>query len=165
MSKSNFIEISLRHGYFPVNLLHILSTKVVGGLSTIMKDLMAYNRILKLELNTYWEVCLIKNYNNRSSHPEVFFRKGVLKICSKFTGEHPCQSVITIKLLCNFVEIALRHACSPVYLLHIFRTPFPKNTSGGMLLNPSLNVSTKLISFTWFLKYFLVAFYQHYPWN
>ena len=53
MSKSNFIEISLRHGYFPVNLLHILSTKVVGGLSTIMKDLMAYNRILKLELNTY----------------------------------------------------------------------------------------------------------------
>ena len=26
----------------------------------------------------------------RSSHPEVFLRKVVLKICSKFTGEHPC---------------------------------------------------------------------------
>ena len=23
----------------------------------------------------------------RSSHPEVFLRKGVLKICSKFTGD------------------------------------------------------------------------------
>ena len=24
----------------------------------------------------------------RSSHPELFLRKDVLKICSKFTGEH-----------------------------------------------------------------------------
>ena len=32
----------------------------------------------------------------RKSHPDVFLRKGVLKICSKFTGEHPCQSVISI---------------------------------------------------------------------
>ena len=30
----------------------------------------------------------------------VFLGKGVLKICSKFTGEHPCKSVISIKLLC-----------------------------------------------------------------
>ena len=28
----------------------------------------------------------------------MFFRKGILKICSKFTGEHPCRSVISIKL-------------------------------------------------------------------
>ena len=33
-----------------------------------------------------------------------------------------------------FIEILLRHGCSPVTLLHIFRTPFPKNTSGGLLL-------------------------------
>ena len=38
---------------------------------------------------------------SRSSSPEVFLGKGVLKICSKFTGEHPCRSVISIKLLCN----------------------------------------------------------------
>ena len=30
----------------------------------------------------------------RSSRPELFLRKGVLKICSKFTGKYPCQSVI-----------------------------------------------------------------------
>ena len=35
----------------------------------------------------------------RSSHPEVFLGKGALKICSKFTGEHPCRSAISIKLL------------------------------------------------------------------
>ena len=34
----------------------------------------------------------------------------------------------------NFIEIALRHGCSPVNLLHIFRTLFPKNTSEGLLL-------------------------------
>ena len=32
------------------------------------------------------------------SGPEVFLRKGVLRICSKFTGEHLCRSVISIKL-------------------------------------------------------------------
>ena len=37
----------------------------------------------------------------RSSRPEVFLAKGVLKICSKFTGEHPCRSVISIKLQSN----------------------------------------------------------------
>ena len=70
----------------------------------------------------------------RSGSPEVFLRKGILKICSKFTGEHPCQSVISIKLQSSFIEIALRHGCSPVNTLHIFRTPFPRNTSGCVLL-------------------------------
>ena len=34
----------------------------------------------------------------------------------------------------DFIEITLRHGCSPVYLLHIFRTRFLKNTSGWLLL-------------------------------
>ena len=34
----------------------------------------------------------------------------------------------------NFIEIALRHGCSPVNLLYIFKTPFPRNTSGWLLL-------------------------------
>ena len=61
-------------------------------------------------------------------------RKSVLKLCSKFTREHPCRSVISILLLRNFIEITLRHWCSPVILLYIFRTPFPKNTYEGLLL-------------------------------
>ena len=34
-----------------------------------------------------------------SSHPVMFLGKGILKICSKFSGEHPCRSTISIKLL------------------------------------------------------------------
>ena len=55
---------------------------------------------------------------NGSSHPEGFLGKGVLKISSKFTGEHPCRSLIPIKFFSKF-----------------FRTPFYKNTSGRLLLN------------------------------
>ena len=40
----------------------------------------------------------------RNSRPEVFLVKGVLKMCSKFTGEHPCRSVISIKLQSIFSE-------------------------------------------------------------
>ena len=47
---------------------------------------------------------------------------------------NPCRSVLSIKLLRNFIEIAVRHGCSPVNLLDIFRIPFPMNTSGWLLL-------------------------------
>ena len=60
----------------------------------------------------------------RSSHQDMLLEKGVLKICRKFKGEHPCRSAIAIKL----------HGCSPLNLWHIFRTPFTKNTSGWLLL-------------------------------
>ena len=70
----------------------------------------------------------------RCSHPEVLLVKGVLKICSKFNGENPCRSVISINLRSNFIEITLQDVCSPLNLLHIFRTPFTKNTSERLLL-------------------------------
>ena len=68
----------------------------------------------------------------------------------QISGERSCLSAISTKLLSNlfflififlilllwnFIEIKLRHECSPVNLLHIFRTPFLKNTSGRLLLN------------------------------
>ena len=40
----------------------------------------------------------------------------------------------TYRRTSNFIEIALRHVCSPVNLLHIFRTPFSRITSRWLLL-------------------------------
>ena len=71
----------------------------------------------------------------RSTPSELFLGKDVLKICSKFTGEQPCRNVIPIKFQSKFIEITLQYGCSPVNLLHIFRTLFDKNTYGGLLCN------------------------------
>ena len=79
-----------------------------------------------------------------SSHSELFLGKGVLKICSKLTGEHPCRIAISIKLLWNFIEITLRHGCSPLNLLHSFRTSFLENTSGWLLLYALLIVECRV---------------------
>ena len=65
----------------------------------------------------------------------VFSKKGILKTCRKFTEKHPFPSVISIKLQSNFIEITLRHGCPPANLLHIFKTIFPRNTSGWLLLD------------------------------
>ena len=60
----------------------------------------------------------------------------------QITGENPCRNAISRKLIFNFIEIALRHGCSPVNLLHIFRTPFLKNTSGWLpLILPNISLS------------------------
>ena len=57
----------------------------------------------KIPLEAYFLLKAVKKFwsNNknteylaptiRSSHPEVFLRKAVLKTRSKFTGEHPCE--------------------------------------------------------------------------
>ena len=73
---------------------------------------------------------------NEQKQPSIgVLRKKFLKICNKFTGEHPRRSVISIKMQSNFIEITCWHGCSRVTLLHIFRTPPPENTSGALLLN------------------------------
>ena len=56
------------------------------------------------------------------------FLLGILRGCPK-----ALQNTL-LKLLRNFIEIILWHECSPVNLLHAFRTPFTKNTSERLLL-------------------------------
>ena len=52
------------------------------------------------------------------------------------------------KLLCNFTGIALRHGCSPVYLLHILRTTFPNNTYGGLQITAKMQTKCEPLSST-----------------
>ena len=47
--------------------------------------------------------CIYKTLQN--SLPEVFLKKGVLKICSKFTRKHLCRSAISsLQIRCIFSE-------------------------------------------------------------
>ena len=165
--QSKFIEITLRHGCSPVNLLHIFRTSFLkntyGWLLLFLWPCRVFVSIFfekKITNILLWNEAInhLRKVNNKctqqefyktrdvllkdvlfsvwfmSSRPELFLRKSVLKIYLKFTGEHPCRSVISLTLLCNFTEITLRHGCSPVNLLHNLRKPFSKNTSGWMVL-------------------------------
>ena len=66
----------------------------------------------------------------RCSYEKVFW-----KYVANLLENTKCGNAISIKLLCNFIEITLRHGCSPANSLHIFRTPFLKNISGWPLLS------------------------------
>ena len=66
----------------------------------------------------------------------MFLEKSVLKICSKFR-EHPCHGAISIKLLWTFIEITLRHGCSPV------------NASGRLLLYLNQKTGKTLVISFW----------------
>ena len=64
--------------------------------------------------------------------------KGVLsKRCSE-NMQHIYRRKSMPKCDFNKVALQLRHGCSPVNLLHIFRTPFPWNTSEMLLLKDLL---------------------------
>ena len=62
-----------------------------------------------------------------------YWKKMFWKHAANLQETHPCRNVISITLLCNFIEVTLQHWCSLVNLLHIFRTSFHKNNYGGLL--------------------------------
>ena len=99
----------------------------------------------------YWVFRQIVRSLTKYRSSQVFLGKSVPKICSKFTVAHLCQSAISIKLPSNFIEIALRHGCSPVNLLYIFRTPFSRKTSGWLLLKMCL--PEKIEKELWIMKF------------
>ena len=151
--ENSFIEITFQHECSAVNLLHIFGTffirtpleecfwKQLNQLlmtqpylpyfPVISQNIRIYSKPSSFEhipTNTFGRVGVII----RSSRPDVFLGKGFLKICSKFTGEHPCRSAISIKLkfatllfeICNFkVATLLKSHFGMSILLHILRKP------------------------------------------
>ena len=84
-----------------------------------------WKKVKKWSFEVIHEKCL----SFRSSHPEVFLEKKVFWTYAANLQEniHPKQ------LYWN--HTSAWHGCSPLNLLHIFRKPFLKNSSGGLLLN------------------------------
>ena len=65
----------------------------------------------------------------------------------------------------NFIEIALRHGCSPVNLLHISRTPFTKNTSRWLLLSIIAITEKKEKQKVWHIYQEYFQSYRFYQWT
>ena len=68
-----------------------------------MKNLNFCNVLASLSVNTENMIIALGNC------PEVFLGKGALKICNKSTGEHPCESAISIKLQSKKKHTTLRN--------------------------------------------------------
>ena len=98
-----FFTLALNFTFF-WNIRKILNYLELSPIIFTIKNLVKVSKLFLLS-----PCCCMEETKNKSSHPEVFLGKVVLKLCSKFTGEHPCQSAISVKLLCNFIEITLQH--------------------------------------------------------
>ena len=55
-----------------------------------------------------------------------------------------CLKEAAVQMLCNFIEIALRHGCSLVNMLHILRTNFSQE---------HLSAAASVYSFHWSVKF------------
>ena len=64
----------------------------------------------------------------RSSCPEVFRKKGILKNLTKSTGKHLCQSLFFNKVTglrpVTVLKKRLWHRCFPVDFVKYLKTPF-----------------------------------------
>ena len=93
----------------------------------------------------------------------MFIGKGVLKICSKFTGEHPCRSLISIKLFCRTLfseHFYLRTPLGGCFCINqntylnfaiffFFIRPLPKLETPEILCNSWLVYCCILTPFPW----------------
>ena len=77
---------------------------------------------------------IIKKYEEQKQPSKGVFSKTCSENMQQIYRRIPMPKCGFNEITSNFIEIALRHGCSPVNLLHIFRTPFTKNTSVRLLL-------------------------------
>ena len=109
--KSKFMTISFRGR---VNVKYFMQTKVLRFYKDTAKDF----SLLLLKITTKsTNFPLSKKKKTQKQPSRCVLRKrcseNMLQIYSKFTGERPCQSVISINLQRNFIKITLLHVILP----------------------------------------------------
>ena len=114
----NFIKKRLQRKCFPVNCAKFTTAPIL------------YNICQQLVLDRVLYTPMI----HRSSPLEVFLKKGFWKCTANLRRTTMLKCDLN-KVALQFIEIAFWHGCSPVRLLHIFRTPFSKYTSAWLLLD------------------------------
>ena len=97
------------------------------------------DNLLPINDKSQWRVHL----KHRSSRPEVFYKKPVLKSLAKFTGKHLCQSLFFNNVAdlrsATLLKKRLWHRCFPVNFAIFLRRPILQSTSGRVLLEATDN--------------------------
>ena len=98
----------------------------------------------------------------RSSHPEVFCKKGALRNFIKFTGKHLCQSLFFNKVadlrLATLLKKRLWHRCFYCEFCEISKNTFFDKTplvAASDLLSRYLSLRKKLSTFTLLHKFII----------
>ena len=95
--------------------------------------------------------CLI--WFNRSSRPEVFYKKGVLRNFAKLTGKHLCQSLFFKKSAsvrpATLLLMRLWHQCFPVNFAKFLRTSFFME---HLLWLPLIEASFRILAISWEIR-------------
>ena len=86
-------------------------------------------QLVKYHSRNFWKLPIKEAYQKQPS-------RGVLKErCSESMQQTDWRTPMPkCDLQRNFMEITHQHGCSPVNLLHFFRTSFYKDKSGGLFL-------------------------------
>ena len=88
----------------------------------------------------------------RSSHPEVFCKKGVLRNFTKFTGKHLRQSLFFNKVAglrpVTLFKKRLWHRCFPLTFAKFLRTPFFMEHFWWLLLK--IHIKILFVNFVYF---------------
>ena len=107
-SKFNLMKYYRKYNVKLHNKIYIEQNVILSSLEFLIYWMqpVLYIKVNRVLDNWFCIVLIRSQWSSfRSSHLEVFLRKGVLKICSKFTGEHLCRSVISSFL------ISMEEAC------------------------------------------------------
>ena len=86
----------------------------------------------------------------RSSHPEVFCKKGVVKNFAKFTGKHLCWSLFLNKVTgfktATLLKERIQHKCFPVNFSKLLTVAFFTEQHWWVLLDRLLIVTITFIA-------------------
>ena len=137
LKQGNIFLIKKRETYYlPVNYItvNVRFFKEFQFFLTIL--------VIKKLANLSWNILLLpllfystSNQHFRSNPQQAFLEK---RCCENIQQIY--RNVISIELLCNFIEILLRHGCSPVNFLHILQKPFLRIISGGFFWSFPINI-------------------------
>ena len=98
------------------------------------EDGIIFNRKLN-KANDNWVYLILEFFSLfQKKPPRSVLGKSCSENLQQIYRRSPMPKCDFNKAASNFIEITLWHGCSPVNLLHNFRTPFTKNTSGWLLL-------------------------------
>ena len=106
--------------------------------SRIVKCVWNVRQVMKATLKTKQLAILYFSPKNVFIKPQMQpFRGALRKRCAE-NMQQIYRRTLMPRCDFNFIKVAVRQGCCSANLLHIFRTPFPKNTSGGLLLKACL---------------------------